>query len=52
MWVSNPEVLLIQHLGVGWLDMTVSKLLKQEFGANVAAGGNGSNGSALGGIVR
>ena len=50
LWVALPgSVIDSTSTANGWLDMTVSYAGAGVPGANVAAGGNGSNGSALGG---
>jgi hypothetical protein len=50
LWVALPgSVIDSTSTANGWLDMSVSYAGAGVPGANVAAGGNGSNGSALGG---
>ena len=52
MWVALPgSVIDTASTANGWLDMTISYAGAGVPGANIAAGGNGSNGAALGGTA-
>ena len=52
LWVALPGSTIDNtSTANGWLDMTISYAGSGVPGANVAAGGNGSNGSALGGTA-
>jgi hypothetical protein len=52
MWVALPgSVIDNTSTSNGWLDMSVSAVTSGTPGANVSAGGNGTNGCALGGSV-
>ena len=52
MWIALPgSVIDNTSTANGWLDMSVSAVTSGTPGANVSAGGNGTNGCALGGSV-
>ena len=52
MWVALPASIIDSTSGAnGWIDMSVSYAGAGVPGSNIGAGGNGSDGCALGGVV-